>query len=220
MHLQRDNNCATASSYIGPARYKSALNVTWDRSCIASNYLVFKTFSFSSCCGLISGDVWEGFVKFSFCGTQNLSLLRSKTEMEIFAVVVHTFRYLSDILNSLRQLGHTAFDYRSRAPLAGVLENSWGDCCCCVQRQPHKLRKHWQHFPALKKKQKNYILQQTGLQFSSKKWERERVGRKNKPCKQVEIKSGINNNTCTFCSRLVFATKQQRVPTSQDARHR
>lgn len=69
---------------------------------------------------------------------------------------------------------------------------------------------------------KNYILQQTGLQFSSQN--REEAGKKNKnksePSKQGEIKSGINNNTSTFCSLLMFATKQQRVPTSQDARHR
>lgn len=53
-------------------------------------------------------------------------LHRSKMKMEIFVVVVHlhTFRYLSDILNSLRQLGHAAFDYRSRPPLASVFENS------------------------------------------------------------------------------------------------
>lgn len=66
----------------------------------------------------------------SFPGTQPQfvaqQLQRLKMKMEIFVVVVHlhTFRYLSDILNSLRQLGHTAFDYRSRPPLASVFENS------------------------------------------------------------------------------------------------
>lgn len=44
---------------------------------------------------------------------ERIPILNSMDDWDFFAVVVvhrHTFRFLSDILNSLRQLGQTTFD--------------------------------------------------------------------------------------------------------------